>query len=168
MSSENIVTLIASGLAFIASLIAVIVSAYNARFRRFALEKWWNKKAQAYAEVIGSLVSLTYSLDRWQDDGYKMTVEGQSSISKDVNKELAAEYNKALSRIERAATEGNYILSEKAANTLSDFLKKLRENSDKEYTGWVDWYETVIQNLKLAKDCLSILRDEAKKDLQVK
>lgn len=157
MSSENIVT-----------LIAVIVSAYNARFRRFALEKWWDKKAQAYAEVIGSLVSLTYSLDRWQDDEFEVTVEGQNGVSEDVNKEIVAEYNKALSRIERAATEGNYILSEKAANTLSDFLKKLRENSDKEYTGWVDWYESLIKNLNLAKDCLSILRDEAKKDLQVK
>ena len=111
MSPENIVTLIASGLAFFASVIAVIVSAYNARFRRFALERWWDRKAQAYAEVVGSLVSLTYSLDRWQDDEFEMlTGNGQNAVSEDVKKEIISEYNEALARIERAATEGNYIL----------------------------------------------------------
>jgi len=168
LTPENIITLIAAGLAFIASLVATIVSIYNARLRRFALERWWERKAQAYAEVVGSLVSLTYSLDRWQDDEYEVIKDGQNGVSEDVKNEVIAEYNKALARIERAATEGNYILSEKAAKTLSDFLKKLRENSNREYTGWVDWYSALVQNFEAAKDCLNILRDEAKKDLQVK
>ncbi len=167
MSPENIITLVASGLAFLASVIAVIVSAYNARFRRFALEKWWERKAQAYAEVVGSFVSLNYSLDRWQDDEIKVMSDGQNTVSEDVKNEIIAEYNKALARIERAATEGNFFLSEKAADTLSDFLKRLRENSDREYTGWT-WYETLNDNVKAAKECLIILREEAKKDLQVK
>jgi hypothetical protein len=36
MSSENVVTLAAAGLAFVASLISIAVSAYNARLERFA------------------------------------------------------------------------------------------------------------------------------------
>jgi hypothetical protein len=40
MPTESVVTLIAAGLAFLAPVIAVVVSAYNARFARFASERW--------------------------------------------------------------------------------------------------------------------------------
>ena len=168
MSPENIVTLIASGLAFLASVIAVLVSAYNARFRRFARERWWERKAEAYAEVIGSLVSLTYSLDRWQEDEFKILSDEKTEISEDFRNEIFAEYDKALKHIERASTEGNYILSEKAANALSDLIRKLRENTDREFSGWTDWLDSIIQKFESAKNCLKIIREEAKSDLQVK
>jgi ABC-type arginine transport system permease subunit len=67
MPSDNIVTLVASGLAFLASIIAVIVSAYNARFARFASEKWWERKAEAYTRIIGALSDLVYYYGRIYD-----------------------------------------------------------------------------------------------------
>jgi ABC-type Fe3+ transport system permease subunit len=51
MPTESVVTLIAAGLAFLASVIAVVVSAYNARFARFALERWWERKAEGIFSI---------------------------------------------------------------------------------------------------------------------
>jgi ABC-type arginine transport system permease subunit len=60
MSTDNLITLITAGLAFLASVIAIIVSVYNARFARFASEKWWERKAEAYTRIIDALSDLVY------------------------------------------------------------------------------------------------------------
>ena len=166
MSPDNIITLIAAGFALIASLVATTVSIYNARFHRFTRERWWERKVEAYAEVIGSLVSLTYSLDRWTDDEYEqMTGERYEASPPDVQKAINTEYAEALAHIQRVAIEGNFILSEKAANAISDLIKKNSQENSRELRGQVDMYESLIADFKAAKDCLKILRDEANSDL---
>jgi hypothetical protein len=63
MASET-VTLIAASLAFAASIIATVVSIYNARLRRFVSERWWERKADAYTRIVESLSALVDYCDR--------------------------------------------------------------------------------------------------------
>jgi hypothetical protein len=48
MEVNHVITLIAAGLAFVASVVATVVSIYNARFGRYVRERWWEQKAEGY------------------------------------------------------------------------------------------------------------------------
>ena len=167
LSPDNIITLVAAGLAFAASILAVIISAYNARFRRFAMEKWWDRKAEAYARVIESLVTLTYALDRWLEYEYREQVDPYAPPQK-LQQGIRSEYSKSKNHLERVATEGNYVLSDKAASALSDLIKHFRQEEDGGFQQGPTLSEELVSDLKAATSCLKIVREEAKSDLKVK
>jgi len=56
MSEVNVVTLIVAILAFLGSLFAI----YNTNFKRFAAERWWERKAKAYGEIIQAFSELIH------------------------------------------------------------------------------------------------------------
>jgi len=167
MTVENVITLVAAGLAFVASLVAAMVSHYNARFRRFALEKWWERKAEAYAEVIRSLVTLIYSLDRWIRHEYALRTDQEYEPPPEAQKTIYNEYKEVRTKIERAAIEGNYVLSGKAANALSELIKQLRKEPIWPVT-WDSLVDCLQGHFKAAQDCLKAVRGEARSDLLLK
>ena len=167
MVDENTITIIAAGLAFIASLVAAIVSLYNARFRRFVLGKWWERKADAYGEVVGSLVALKYSSDRWVRTELRERSDEEYSPPPELQKTIRAEYEEARIRIERAAIEGDYFLSRKSAEALSMLIKQLSQGPERPVT-WYSWFDSLHMHRKAAQDCLNAVRDEARVDLRVK
>jgi len=164
---ENVVTVVAAGLAFVASLIAAAVALYTARFRRFALEKWWERKAGAYAEVVSSLVALTYSLDRWVRKELLERTDEEYRPPPELQKRIRDEYEEARIRIERTAVEGDYFLSRKSANALSILIKQLRQEPEWPVTG-DSWVASLSTYHKAAQDCLNTVREEARGDLKVK
>jgi hypothetical protein len=145
---------------------------YRLSHRRFILERWWDRKADTYAKIIGSLVALTYSLDRWVEDE-TAELSGRKPLLKTQRDDEVAliEYEAVRTQLERAATEGDYIISEKAANALSELIRQLQkapEWSDPGGPGWTDWINCIIGYSKAAHDCLQAMRDEARSDLRVK
>jgi hypothetical protein len=47
---------------FVTALVAALL-AHLLSFRRFVAERWWDRKADAYGSIIGSLVSMIHLLD---------------------------------------------------------------------------------------------------------
>ena len=60
ISTENAITLAAALAAFIAAVIAAGVSMYTTRTRRYLLERIWDRKVAAYADIVSALSDLTY------------------------------------------------------------------------------------------------------------
>jgi len=149
--------------AFLASLVTYWLSR-----RRFILERWWDRKADTYAKIIGSLVALTYSLDRWirYEEEKEFEEEGPSPRAEKEYEAAFAEYDEVQTQIERAATEGDYIISEKAANALSQLVRQLRKRP--ELPTWYDFFGQLHTDLGVARNCLQTMRDEARSDLRVK
>jgi hypothetical protein len=155
--------------AFLASYITYWLS-----HRRFIQERWWDRKADAYAKIIENLVALTYSLERWAR--YEWTeLAGEEVLSPRAKEDYEAvplEYEEVKARIERAATQGGYIISEKAANALSELIRQLRKAPEQSgfdvMSDWCNWINSLHDYSKAAHDCLQAMRDEARSDLRVK
>jgi hypothetical protein len=149
-----------------AIIVAVIASWVTVQLslRQFYTEKWWERKADAYAEVIGSLVALNYSLDRL----WRAETDEQEVLLRKGRETIWREYREALTQLEQAATEGNFILSAKATAALSDLIRKLRVESEESDLREGDTVGFISGCSGAATRCLEALRGEAKADLHVR
>jgi hypothetical protein len=139
--------------AFLASYIT-----YSLSHRRFIKERWWDRKADAYGNIIGSLVGLVhlYDFGKTRDGSYKL---GELNA-------LYSKYSEARARMELVATEGDYIISKKAADTLSEFMETLDPASDG-FDSMNHCMKCLWKCQEAAKSCLKVLRAEARSDLGV-
>jgi hypothetical protein len=163
-SVDNIFPIVANLVPAI--IVAVIASWVTVQLslRQFYTEKWWERKADAYAKVIGSLVALNYSLGQlWRAE----TDEQEVLLRKD-QETIWQEYREALTQLEQAATTGNFILSAKATAALSDLIRKLQTESEESNLRGGDTVGFVSECSGAATHCLEALRGEAKADLHVK
>ena len=157
MSTDNIVTLIAAGLAFLASLIAVIISAYNARFNRFASERWWERKAEAYTSIIDALSDLVYYYQQNFD-----SFVTQKELSEEKQREIKERWRKGNFEIKKATNIGAFLISPEAENALKKYWE---EPTDDDYLS--DWFERLARDYTKAENCLKELVLFAKQDLRV-
>ncbi len=107
MSAENVVTLIAAILAFIASLIAI----YNTNFKRFTSERWWERKAKAYEDIVVALSDLVHYYRTLLDEELQI----KRSKSKEEMKEINKHVDEGFNIIRRATDMGAFIISPEAA-----------------------------------------------------
>ena len=180
MSLENIITLVSASLSFFASVLAIVVSVYNNRFTRFTSERWWERKADAYNNIVKNLVALIDTANQWiQADSEYLLGEYTTGSAMGYSKK---EFYEARTRLKQFATEGNYIFTTKATDALSALIKKLEED----YSLDSDIHDTELQELEAdfsdiettmkyldnsrvaANECLKIVRKEAKADLNVR
>ncbi len=124
MLTDSIVTLIAAGLAFLASLIAVVVSAYNARFTRFASERWWEHKAEAYTRIIDALSDLVYyyhsDLVDYYQQSYNFEIEARE-FSEEMKREINERWEKGIFEVRKATNVGAFLISPEAENALKQY-----------------------------------------------
>ena len=123
--------------------------------RRFYTEKWWERKAQAYSETIGSLAKMRVCFDKWEEELF-----GHKDMSPETRKKVNEEYASAKRVIENAVAAGSFIVSEEAAQILGSFLKELqkediRGNGPKDFDRY---HGEVIK-------CITRLREIAKREL---
>jgi hypothetical protein len=153
MSGENVITLIAALLAFIASLIAI----YNTNFKRFTSERWWERKVKAYEDIVDALSGLIH---------YYRTLMDEELGEKQLSKEAQAEFNKrsrqGFNTIRRATDMGAFIISSEASDILQEFWKESENKLDPN-----DWYARFERNYEKAKACLDKITSCARKDLRV-
>jgi len=153
MSAENIIILIAAVLAFIASLVAI----YNTNFKRFTSERWWERKAKAYEDIIQALSDLVHY--------YRTLSEaeiGERSLSKQSEKEINEYSRKGINTIRRATDMGAFIISPEALRILQDYWKEGENKPDPQ-----DWYAIFDNNFEKARNTLDVLTACARKDLRV-
>jgi len=154
LSSENIVTLIAATLAFIASLIAI----YNTRFRRFALERWWERKVDAYTRIIESLSDLVDYYRQMCDE----EMSPQRTTSEKTKQEMMERSKRGHREINRATDIDAFLISPEAEAALQRFRQGPEEKPHSQ-----DWYSMFENEYSGAEQCLKELVECAKKDLRV-
>ena len=157
MSIEHIITLVVASLAFVASLIAAAVSIYNARFRRFALERWWERKAEAYTHIIEALVDMVSHYEQVYDAEFS-----RRELPDDRKAEIDELGKRGYREVARAAHIGAFIISRDAEAS----LKRFREGPD-EKRHQADWFGGLEASYIAAEQCLKELVECAKKDLRV-
>ena len=156
MSIKIDITLIAAILAFITSIIGLIISGYNARFRRYALEKWWEKKYDAYSNIIDALSDMVEYYRRniaAEEEGY--------TISETVRKTLQKQWTNAIHKVNKVTSMGAFLISSDAEETLRQFRKDFSNVNSQ------NWYENYSNEWDLAEKCLKELTIIARKDLDI-
>ena len=151
--SEELLISILSGV-----LISVITSYLTAKFAisKFYTEKWWERKEQAYTEIINALYDMVQFYQVFKED------YGQDDfISQERSLELHQRHSEGFRRVRRATDLATLYMSDDA----SKLLKKLRERAGlHEQTNpmW-DVYEDEYNSHSNALDKLIMI---AKKDLK--
>ena len=157
MSPDSAVTLMASVLAFLASVGAIIVSAYSARFARFTSEKWWERKAEAYTRIVEALSDLVYSCQQKYDAGFEAR-----ELSEDRKHEIDRHWKRGNLEVKKAANVGAFMISPEAEGALIEYQEGSRGSIDPG-----DWFGNLQFDYTSAEQCLRKLVACAKKDLTV-
>lgn len=155
----------------VSGLVAAGITYWLSR-RRFIGERWWDRKADAYGSIIGGLVRLMHSLDVMiQQHGYRREFGGEDF--NEAYEASKAEYDEIVARLERTVTEGDYVISRKAASALSGLvvglatagLDRVPDFGDP-FDDWLG--DTLREKRELVRSSLEAIRAEAQSDLQVK
>jgi hypothetical protein len=153
--SKEALTLAAAVLAFIASLVATAVVAYNGRFRRFARERWWERKADAYSRIIESLADLVY-----YHETHLSAAEQGRDLSEVTRTEIEGYWRRGHAEAKRAAAVGAFLISPGAEAALRDLGKALGKEIHPN-----DWYGMMEDSYVGTKAVLDAVVAAAKKDL---
>lgn len=156
MNTQTTITLIAAVLAFAASVLATIVSIYNARFKRFARERWWERKVEAYSRITQALADLVY----YYDEHYTAQIEG-SSLSPEYRKKVGEHWRQGQADVKKATAIGAFLISEEADAALKKMANERPSNVDPE-----DYFEALEFDYKAAQNCLKAVVAAAKKDIR--
>ena len=158
VNTDSAITLAASGLAFLASLIAASVAIYNARFRRFARERWWERKADTYASISDALSRLSVYYEEELESGLEGT-----DIPDSRRREIEEHWRTGYDEVRRATAAGAFLISEEAEAALVTF----RRDKDKGFHRG-DFVGMVNANFTAARTCLRKISVEARKDLRAR
>ncbi len=140
-------------------LIAVVSSWVTVQLslRKFRTEKWWERRADAYASVIEALHnSKEFSVQHLRAE------ERGREISEDRDAELRVQATAASEEIRRVANIGSFFLSDQAMVRMARFQKEEDEASDA-----MDWIEYLEGDWKAVSTCLDDMIAIAKADLKV-
>jgi hypothetical protein len=148
---------------FLAALLASTLT-HLLTHRRFIQGRWWDRKNKAYGDIIGSLVGLIRSLEWQRDVEERYATRPGYEPSEERLKAVRDEYKEGRDQIERAAIEGGYVVTRKAANALAELVEALRVGPGIT-TDWWGWFDSCCGK---AESCLEIVRAEARSDLRVK
>jgi len=124
--------------------------------RQFYSQKWWEKKAEVYSDIIGHLTDLNYSIDE-----VSLAEKTEKGITKNHVDKLVNVFRESLIPIKKAAISGAYAISDKAALELRQLIKKLEDFA---------YFPLVFDQkaeMDLFRNCLERIRKEAKKDLKI-
>jgi hypothetical protein len=142
-------------------IVAVIVAIITVRLslQRFRSERWWEKKVDAYIEIMDALYLIHDFYSR-----HLMQVDMGYEISDEARAELHRQSQAAEDEVSRSIVVGELLISRQAVHVLSDVSAR-RESIgvDREMTV----SEIYAQNQFLVEECINQLRALAKQDLGV-
>lgn len=137
---------------------AVIASYLAARWsmKRLYSEKWWQRKEQAYSDIIEALYDLLQYCEFKKED------YGDREES-DKMKEIAEKYTSAYWKVKKATTIGAFSLSEDATR----ILRELNERPKLEWYENPSW-EIYEHDYKFYAEALEKLVSAANNDLKAR
>jgi hypothetical protein len=125
--------------------------------RRFRNEKWWERKAVAYSDLIHALHDA-----KQFTDAHLKAVEGGSEVPKDRDNELRERSRSAHLHIRRAMDVGKLLFSDATVARLDKFRKETAQSKNAS-----DWYTRLENDLIAVDGCLKDLIVLARSDLGV-
>jgi hypothetical protein len=123
--------------------------------KRFRSERWWEKKAAAYASVIEGMHAMYDGAKAWADEA-----NSEYELSEEWNAALREANMKGWAEIRKGASIGSFIMSKNAASILSKLVRELDAQDDKLPT---HDFHSVRRNI--LSDAILQMTVEAKNDL---
>lgn len=124
--------------------------------RRFRTERWWDRKADAYARLIEAL----HNSKAFAESHLEAEYRGRE-IPEEKVQELLQQSHQAHKEIQKAIDTGSFILSAEALARLRLYSKESADASKA-----VSWYEHLEADWSATDNCLKNIIEIAKKDLK--
>lgn len=142
----------------ISALIVSIITAYlTVKFsiKQFYSQKWWEKKAEAYSNIIEKLSYLQYYFGEWLEE-----IEGTKKMREKDEERLSEGYRQAKESIIQASAIGAYIISDNTAVALVTLLRDLNKGDP---SG--NWMDDISRCYHTIEECIAKIRKYARVDL---
>ena len=156
--NETTKLLFTSGLAFFTSIVAAYITTIitvQLSLRRFRSEKWWERKAEIYSQLLNFLYDLK------QDSTIEFSIE---QPSEEERREFKSRTKKASDEIQRIRTLGAFIISEKVWDLLNEMEMRRRINLNDPIN---TFFSIVQEDERIFSIYLPKLREQIRKDLKV-
>jgi predicted CopG family antitoxin len=132
-------------------------------------QKWWERKADLYSNLLERLYDIRKSNSKWLDDYYTNDALSEAEKERhDAEEKLLLERNKkAEDEVEKLTHIGAFLISEEVHQDLNTFKKAEREalaNYEKEKGGG-NPLELQASIEKAVAKCIESIREHAKDDL---
>ena len=141
----------------VAAGIVTALLAVHLALRRFRTERWWERQAQAYADLISAL----FDVQRYCRLEVRRVEQG-GQFADDYGKDLNARANAGFAEIRKAAALGTFVFGPDTARRLEQLEQQL---DDPHYNE--DFYEEVTAHLHAVTGALKDLKLLSKKDLSL-
>lgn len=138
-------------------IVAILTAVITVRLsiKQFYSQRWWEKKAEAYSEIIENLSLLQFYFSEMFDEGI-----GLKKINDAQKNNLFNDYKRAKDSLIKASFIGAYIVSEATHEVIQQLVKDL-ELKSRDFVSDMDRLYGVV------KDGLIKLRAQAKADLNL-
>ncbi len=143
---------------------SIIIAFLTARFtvanavKQFHAEHWWERKADAYSRIIESLHHMKNYCEREMED-----LSGERKLPEDTAKILKTRMSEAAEEIARAYDLGSFLICDEAV----DLLDKLQKDREKARNEAQCYYDDLDGEWGAVTECLTTIREIAKRDLRV-
>ncbi|KVK24495.1 hypothetical protein [Enterobacter hormaechei] len=137
---------------------------------KFYKEKWWEKRLEAFTEIINIAYRIKMSNDYFLRCEYAQMEPGESRFKphpKEIEEKLRTEYWLDLQELERIAQLADFTLTTKVKSLLDVYVNARKKMMDDWYEDAIESYEASEKDLKLSEKLLSNLVAEAKRELKI-
>lgn len=142
-------------------LLIVIGSIVTIHFSlsRFYTEKWWEKKADAYTEIMELLYNYQLYVEKEIYD-----IQSNQKIEQDIDENVwtKKDINHAHRKIEKIITIGTFVVSEEIIGVIKELMSELHKAKDEE-----TYLEYLFSKDAALHKAIGKYRDYAKQDLKI-
>lgn len=141
-------------LAFV-GVVSALFTTFLAR-KSFISERWWDRKADAYARILEALVEMHRYYDAHYDD-----LTWETPLSEERKAELTTALKTAWREVDNAIRLGAFVISEEAHTALAKLQTATRGVDPQDFFGIVD------AEFAATSQCIKQMREIGRTDLQV-
>jgi len=142
------------------SILVAVISAHLAvklALKRFYSEKWWERRAQAYALIIESI----HHIREHASTNLVFSQHGKE-LPPDGDKDLTTKLQQAIAELRKQRDIGSFVISEEAVSLLNDLFTALDAS-----TQTTIWHEHLEMKISAIDDLLPLFRQAAASHLKV-
>jgi hypothetical protein len=146
--------------ALIPALLVAVITAWltvKLSIKRFHSERWWERKAQAYSDILEQLSIMKHTYDIWIGE----EISGLH-LAKSYLERVSRLESEAKLKIDQISATGAFYISERSVESLQKVTAAL---SPFEFNSNV--FEILDHNAATISRAINDIRTEAKKDLKV-